>query len=444
MFEIIIILILAIAVIILGTSILKIHPVFVLLVVSFLVGTLTGLQIDIITQKILEGFGQLLGSIGLLVVFGSVLGIFLEKSGALHCISDHIISLFGSKRTVSAMALLGMLVGIPVFCDSGFIILSRLSRLVSDKSKVSATATSLALAGGLYTTHTLVPPTPGPIAAAGNFGAVDHIGILMLIGMMVAIPVLFVVIVYAHYIGSKITLNAVQHESSIENKNGISLGFAIAPIIIPILLIAMSTIIRLAELDGSIAMFFLNMGNPNIALFLGILLGAVQLRKETMVQKSKWIGHGISKAGPILVLTGIGGSFGAILKTTPINEIAINIIQNGDYSDSMLLLVAFALAALIKTSQGSSTSAIVITSSLLIPFTQSAGFDAPVEIALLISAIGSGAMTISHANDSYFWVVTQFSGFNINDAYKGFTIATLIQGITAIGVIMVLYQFLST
>ena len=110
----------------------------------------------------------------------------------------------------------------------------------------------------------------------------------------------------------------------------------------------------------------------------------------------------------------------------------------------MLLLVAFALAALIKTSQGSSTSAIVITSSLLIPFTQSAGFDAPVEIALLISAIGSGAMTISHANDSYFWVVTQFSGFNINDAYKGFTIATLIQGITAIGVIMVLYQFLST
>ncbi|MDX1667602.1 MAG: hypothetical protein R3350_10245, partial [Saprospiraceae bacterium] len=145
----------------------------------------------------------------------------------------------------------------------------------------------------------------------------------------------------------------------------------------------------------------------------------------------------------ILVITGAGGAFGGVLRATPIAELVSEWVEGGQYSGSVFLIIAFLIAALLKTSQGSSTNALVITSSLLAPLVTVMGFDTPFELGLVVMAIGGGAMTVSHANDSYFWVVSQFSGIKMRDAYRSFSLLTGLQGLTVLGTTLLIY-FLGT
>ncbi len=430
---------LAIAFIVVASSIWKLHPFLALLLASLGTGIAVGMPFQEIIAAINGGFGGLMGYIGLIVVIGSIIGTILEKSGAAMRIADLILKLVGKKRPALAMSLIGATVSIPVFCDSGFIILSGLNSALSQKTGVKKATLALALASGLYTTHTLVPPTPGPIAAAGNIGASGYLGVIMLVGLLVSIPTIAIAYFFALKKGGTIVAKALDISHGDFSKLP-SAWQSVAPVAVPILLIAMATLVNFIKMEGRVAEWLLFLGNPLMALLVGLLLSFSLFKKWDSEHLADWMGEGIKLAGPILIITGAGGAFGGVLKATPMADLVGSWVADGHFSGAAFLLIAFLIAALLKSSQGSSTNALVITSSMLAPLVGTMGFASPFELALVVMALGGGAMTVSHANDSYFWVVTQFSGIGLKDAYRGFSLLTGLQGLTVLVTTLLLYM----
>jgi gluconate:H+ symporter, GntP family len=436
MLQIIVALIVSITALIVVSRYLKLHPFFSLILASLLFGTLMGKPILEIFISMQAGFGSLLQQIGFLVAIGSCLGIVLERTGAMTTIGSRIIVAFGPKKTVLAMSMIGVLVGIPVFCDSGFIILSRLVPALS-ASGANPAHLSLALSSGLYTTHTLVPPTPGPLAAAANLGVASNLGMVILIGLIGSIPVALVAYLVSKKLGANIITKQV---SDLELPVcGHSFLLAFMPLLIPIVLIACGSLPQLIPSLKSSLTFFQIIGNPSIALLIGLLSSSVLISKSQKTEWPGWISEALKDAGIILLITGAGGAFGGVIKSSGVDVILKEYVANSEAGGIIFLLIGFVLAAILKTAQGSSTSAIIITSSLLVPLTATAGFVSVVDISILILAIGGGAMTVSHANDSYFWVVSQFSGISERDAYRSYTLVTLAQGLTALAVSILLF-----
>ena len=190
--------------IILGTTKLKIHPFIVLLLASYLAGAMAGLPIEKIAVTISTGFGNIMASIGIVIVLGTIIGIILEKSNAAIKLAEIVLKLVGKRFPALAMSIIGYIVSIPVFCDSAFIILSSLKKSLVQKTGKSSVALSIALATGLYATHTFVPPTPGPIAAAGNLGLENQFGMVILFGLLVAAFAMFTGYFWASFVGKKI------------------------------------------------------------------------------------------------------------------------------------------------------------------------------------------------------------------------------------------------
>lgn len=389
-----------------------------------------------------KGFAGLIAAIGLIVIFGSVIGIYLERSGGAVRIAQAIIDLFGSRRTLQALSLIGAVVSIPVFCDSGFILLSGLSDKLSTLSKESKAGLSLALASGLYTTHTLIPPTPGPIAAAGNLGASDHLGTMIILGLVISIPVLFVTRFFARRLSKNIQTEAVTAKETTQEMVTTlpALWKALLPLLLPIVLIAAATT---GKFIGYLPDWLAFVGTPVVAIFTGALIAMWLLHPQKTKEVSHWFKDAISVAGPILIITAAGGAFGGVLKATPLAQDISGWIGTGSTSDIGILILVFVIAAVLKTAQGSSTSAMVITSSLLAPMIPVFGWDSAIEFALAVATIGGGAMMVSHYNDSYFWVVSQFSGMSAKDTGKSFSILTIVQGISVLIITLLLWILLT-
>lgn len=432
----------AVALIVLLTAVVKLHPFLALLLATLALGLAVGLEPSGIITAINGGFGGLMGYIGLIVVLGSIIGVILEKSGAALRIADLILRVVGKKRPALAMTIVGATVSIPVFCDSGFIILSGLNDALARRTGAKKATLALALASGLYTTHTLIPPTPGPIAAAGNLGAGDYLGTIMLLGFAVSLPTAAVAYGLARRFGKNITTVPSDLLPELDRTELPSAGRSLLPILLPIVLIGMGSLVQLLFPDLPGANWLLFVGHPLVALLLGLGCALTLLPAWNETHLSGWIGEGIKLAGPILIITGAGGAFGGVLKATPLRELVEGWTTNGGFAGGWFLLVAFAIAALLKTAQGSSTNALVITSSLLAPVAAEVGFTDPTQLALLVLSIGGGAMTVSHVNDSYFWVVSQFSGISTRDAYRSFTVVTGAQGIMVLTICLILYVFL--
>lgn len=432
------ILFIAVGWIIVSISVWKWHPFLSLIVAALGAGMALGLPLPEVVGQIGQGFGGLLASIGVIIVLGSILGTMMEQSGAAHTIATVLMNGIGKKHPMVALSFLGAFVGIPVFCDAGFIILSRLVKQISEHTGQAPASLSVGLAAGLYATHTLVPPTPGPIAAAGNLGATSYLGLVILVGFFVA----FVTLPIALWFGSRLTRNETSNlpEAPVsEGPDGMSLApwRALVPIVLPILLISLGTISNLASWDLVLIDFI---GNPMIALLISVFVGFFCLQLESVKIFTQLTTTAISQAGPILIITGAGGAFGAVLKASSLTEHLTGLIGGGNQSGMVILLAAFAVAAVLKTSQGSSTAAIVVTSSLFAPLL--GGASSPMLVTLCVIAIGGGAMTFSHANDSYFWVVSQFSGLKVGDAYRSYTIVSAVQGVSVLLVVLLLATIL--
>lgn len=435
-------LIISIAAMVTLNRFLNVHAFFSLLIASLTLGLIVGKSFAEIIEVMQTGFGALLQQIGFIVALGACLGIVLERTGAMMVISERIVQLFGARRAIFSMSFIGVVVGIPVFCDSGFIILSRLIPAIAAQASVHPAQLALALSTGLFTSHTLVPPTPGPLAAAANLGVGSQLGTVILMGVAGSIPVALVSYFASKRIGRRITLENITAEES-PARPTFSAFIAFLPLVLPIVLIACSMIPDALGSSGPVSHFIEVIGHPVIALGIGLLLSVVLLISRA--QRSDWpgwIGEALKDAGIILLITGAGGAFGYVIKSSGLDGILASGMESSPSRGLAFLLTGFALAALLKTAQGSTTSAMIITSALLSPLMASAGFDSALEVSVLIIAIGAGGMTVSHANDSYFWVVSQFSGLTPREAFRSFTLITLLQGLTGLFTAILLYLIL--
>ncbi len=434
----------AVILIILAATLGKIHPFLSILIVTILTGLVVGMPPDKVVESIQAGFGNILGNIGLVVVLGSMIGVFLDKSGGAWKLAQAMLQATGRKRLPLTMAALGAIISIPVFCDSGFIILIGLVKSLAKRAAIAQPILALALAGGLYTTHTLVPPTPGPIAVTGNLGMNEHLGIVILVGLLLSIPGVLLAYTSAMFFGKNISIPTTPAESSSPEESTLDLWKVILPIVLPILFITMASVFKIVAPDHYFSKWIQFIGNPVVALLLSLLSALLLLprvnKRTVMLQ---WTSEAILQAGPILLLTGAGGAFGYLLKATPLSDWAANWASNGNLPGVFFLMVGFALAAFLKTAQGSTTSALVISSSILAPLASMVGFDDPISLSLLIAAIGAGGMVVSHVNDSYFWVVSQFSGINTRDTLRSFTLMTGLQGLGILLFVLLGYWLLA-
>lgn len=438
----VLILVALIAFIVLSTTRLKLHPFLALLGAALIAGFAYQLPANDILKTVASGFGGILGYIGIVIALGTIIGVILERSGAAITMAETVIRLLGQRFPTLTMSIIGYLVSIPVFCDSGYVILNSLKNALAARMKVSVVAMSVALATGLYATHTFVPPTPGPIAAAGNLGLDASLGLVILVGLVVAAATAFAGMLWANrYLkqDDNQLLEEAPSELLAENIDFDALRArygklpnawqAFAPIFVPIALICLGSIAAFPSKPfgtGGLFEVLSFLGQPVAALLVGLALACSLLKGEDKrKQFHDFIADGLKDAAPILLITGAGGAFGAVLKATALTGYL------GDTLSALGigLFMPFLVAAALKSAQGSSTVALVTTSAMVAPLLGNLGLDSEMGRVLTVMAIGAGAMTVSHANDSFFWVVTQFSRMKVSTAYRAQTLATLIQGI---------------
>lgn len=430
-------LVVAIIFIVVTTAKFKLHPFLALIIAAFGYGFLSDMKPMDIVKSINAGFGGTIGYIGIVIIAGTVIGVFLEKSGGAKSIAESALKLTGEKNVPLAMAIVGWIVSMPVFCDSGFVILSPLNRALSKKAKITLATGAIALSLGLYATHTMVPPTPGPVAAAGILEA--DLGLVILWGIVVSLVALVGGWLFAITVASKVyidpSIDIVDGEVHKEEeiKNPPSAFKSVVPILLPIVLILLQSIAKYPTNpfgEGAFAEWIIFFGQPVVALLIGLGFAFTLPEKlnRDMLGSSGWVGQAILAAASIIIITGSGGAFGKVLQNSGIADAVKSLF--GDNS-GLGVLLPFIIAAAIKTAQGSSTVAIITTAGIIAPLLVTLGLDSETARALVVVAIGAGAMVVSQANDSFFWVVTQFSGMNVKQGYKLQTLGTLVEGCTA-------------
>ncbi|TVR17669.1 MAG: GntP family permease [Balneolaceae bacterium] len=414
----------------------NLHPFLALLFGAIVMGFLGSLEGSVLVGSLADGFGATLRSIGIVIAAGAIIGEYLDRSGGAKVLANKILDKVGEKKSPLSMSLTGYIVSIPVFCDSGFIVLSALNRAIAKRAKISLAVLAVALASGLYATHVFVPPTPGPLAAAATLGA--DVGWVLILGLIVSVPVLLASLAWATLYCKRFNIEFELSELESEKPNiPPSFKLAILPILTPILLIALKSIAELPAApfgEGWLFSAVQFVGDPIVALLIGAVLSFLMVRGGGKKIQNKWLEEALKKAGIIILITGAGGAFGAVLRETDLGEFASQFAQIGGLG----VLVPFLIAAFLKTAQGSSTVAIITAAAITAPLLEPLGFDSTIGAALVVLAIGAGSLTISHVNDSYFWVVAKFSEMDTSTALKTHTIATLIMGVTGLITVQIL------
>ena len=439
----IILLIICVLFIVFSTTKFKLHPFIALLFAAIGFGLFSGMPLSEIVKSVNGGFGNTVGYIGIVIVAGCIIGTFLENSGGAYVMAQKILKLVGEKNVPLAMVIMGYFVSIPVYADSGFVVLSPLNKALSKKAKISLAGPAIALSLGLTITHCLVPPTPGPIAAAGILEA--DLGLVILVGIIVSLFAVLATWIFSSKFASRIYVDPTpdKNEKKVDetDENGPSAFTAFFPIVLPLVLIVLKSVSDFPTNPfgtGFLKTFFGFIGEPVIALLIGVMF-ALRLPKKlerSMLSTTGWVGKALVTSAIIILITGAGGSFGMVLRNSGIADILGDSLSKINLS----IWLPFLIAASLKSAQGSSTVAVITTASIMAPLMGVLGFESPLERALVIAAIGSGSMVVSQLNDSFFWVVTQFSNMGVKTGLKLHTLGTFICGLTAMLVVWVIFS----
>lgn len=470
------IIIFAAAIVIMVVAISKwhLHPFIAILLTALIFGIVSGIPLPQMTTLIGSGFSKIFAGISLVIIFGTLMGTILEQSGAALKIADCIIKLLGKRHPVLSMAIMGWVVSIPVFCDSGFVVLNPIREALVKKTQSSPVAMTVALSGGLYLSHVFIPPTPGPLAAAETLGLSGNLLLVMGMGLLCSIFPMFLLILFSNYIGRRISCSteastntassssttsacttdastntssasstdadriAAEYNAIIEKSGKLpSAALSFAPIIVPIILMSLASILQGAEMQQQLKDVVLFLSNPTIALAIGLLFATFLLKRgsgfEEMVENS------LKRSGPILFITAAGSVLGNIVAGSPLVSF---ITDNAQVLNGLGLLFPFLVAAMLKSSMGSSSVAIITAAGIVAPFAEAMGLASPIGLTLICMAVGAGSMTVSHSNDSYFWVVTKFGRMDIKSGYKTQTLATLILGLGALAELYIISLFI--
>jgi len=418
----------------------KIHAFPALIIAAALIGLVGGMDPVDVSSAITTGFGNTLASIGIVIGFGVMMGRILEISGAAERMALFFLKNLSRRRPEWALAVTGYFTSIPIFCDSGYVILAPLAKALSRQSGKSVVTLGISLAVGLVATHHLVPPTPGPLGTAGIFGA--DIGKMILWGIVFAIPVVIVGIAYATWLGRRIyQLPAAdgegwerkewkpEYEQAVEviEREGLpGTALSFAPILVPIILILLNTTLSALKVGGIGARFLIFLGQPIIAVLIGLLiaiygLGAKLTRPEVLKELEK----GVQSAGIIMLVTGAGGALGQVIRASGAGDYMAQAL-----ADSALpaILLPFVIATVVRLIQGSGTTAMLTAASITAPILGPLGVD-PVFAAMSASM---GAFVFSYFNDSFFWVVNRFIGIeDVREQIRVWSVPTTLAWVTS-------------
>jgi GntP family gluconate:H+ symporter len=435
-----------------------------LLIAALVTGAIAGSAPTDTIESIVLGFGTTLGSIGIVIGLGVAVGKILEVSGGADALAKAFLKAFGKGREPWAMGSTGALVSIPVFCDSGYVIMNPLARSIARVKRGGYVTLALALGCGMTLTHHMVPPTPGPLGVAGILGA--DLGGLILAGLLFSVLLLPVVVGYAKWMGPKLesevndevreavygavtvgagsgsgaaahtgagdadgdTDGATPGEDD-EHRRPLSAGVASLPLLVPLLLIVANTVAAAVDRSNqgvlgpedpyepsSWAAFLAYIGNPVVALLIGLVLAVYVLlpRWTPRAKVSGWLADAAASAGLILLITGAGGALGQVLRDSGVGDALAEAIAGTGLPG---VLVPFLIATLVRLAQGSGTVAMITAASVAAPLVGGLGLSA-LAAALACCA---GSMVFSYFNDSYFWVVTRFTGLDGVAALKGWS-----------------------
>ena len=438
-FYLIAVLIFAIAAIVVLTVKFRVHAFFALILACFVVGLGIQMPFADILGLVKEGFGNIMKSLSLIIILGTTLGVLLEHSGSTSVMAGYILRKVGEGKASFSLSLTGLIGGLPLFCDSGYMVLNGLNKPLAKRTGLSIATLSVCLSTGLYAVHCLLPPHPGASAAAGTIGV--DLGKLILIGFLVSVPAMLIGYVWAVYAGKQYAdVIELEHENVVEERtNKPSVLKSFLPVIVPILLIALRSGFSLDanKSDGMTDLIFV-VGEPAFALSIGVLLALMNIGKTKKGGLNQILEDSISKAGVILVIIGAGGSFGAVLAAANIGES----FQNALPLAGLGIAFPFILTFILKTAQGSSTVAIITAGSIVLPLLPAMGLDHADGKLLTVLSMGAGSMMISHANDSYFWVIAKFSGLNMRAMLRVYSTATLLMGLISFLTVYLLSLFL--
>ncbi|MFB9998606.1 GntP family permease [Providencia rustigianii] len=430
----------------------RVHALLAMLIAAAIAGISGGLTAAETVTVITKGFGSTLGSIGIVIGLGVMMGRVLEVSGAAEQIAYSFIKWLGKKREEWALAITGYIVSIPIFVDSAFVILYPLAKALAKNGKRSILTLGVALAGGLVVTHHTVPPTPGPLGVAGIFGV--DVGAMILAGMALAIPCVIGIVFYAKWLGKKYPefipdetgnddLKDVHARYMEEkaNKPLPSLFLSLLPIITPILLIFINAIngllLKTSTFQGMDDNWYFQsfqfLGAPIIALSISVLISVYTLMpkasKEEVIDRME---EGLQAAGIILLVTGAGGALGAVLRDSGTGNILAEHVANLPITP---VLIPFIIATLVRLIQGSGTVAMITAASISAPIIS----EIP-DINLLVAAQAAtmGSLFFGYFNDSLYWVVNRMMG--IKDVKQQMIVwsipTTIAWGIGLIGVLI--------
>ena len=407
----------------------KVHAFLAMIICSLVIGIVGGFPVvdttlddgtvlNLVTS-ISNGFGGTMSSVGIIIGFGVMMGQIFEASGAAKTMAHTFLKIFGKGREEAALAFTGFLVSIPVFCDSGFVILSPIAKSLSKATKKSVIGLGVALASGLVITHSLVPPTPGPLGVCGIFGI--DVGMFLLCALILALPMAIVCIFYSKYLAKKYYRipdeNApggyiesawqepdYSQELAMEGENLPGAVVSFAPLIVPIVLILLATITSALGVSGTVGMLCNFIGKPVVALAIGLLiaiyaLGGSMERQECIAEMEK----GMASAGIILLLTGGGGALGRVISDSGLGTYMAEGLAQAAIP---LVVLPLFISTAMRFIQGSGTVAMTTAASISAPIILASSAN-PV-VAAIACCVGS--LFFGYFNDSYFWVVNRTLG----------------------------------
>ncbi len=431
-----VILLLVLALILLAIIRYEIHPFLALFGGAIGYGLLVGMDLKLILQSITEGFGGVMGSVGLLILLGVILGTFLEKTGGAMVLAEKVLSWVGEKSINLSLMLSGWVLSIPVFGDSTILMMNPIAKSLSAKSSVSYAATIVAVSLGAMISHSLVPPTPGPIATAGILGA--DLGLVILYGTFISLLALIPVHFFINRWVSRIPLRptAVSTNQEVSHQDRPKLVSSLLPILSPLVLIFFASIANYPSQplgNGTLKDLISFLGSPVIALFIGALLSFTLPKKldRKLLAATGCLGEALVAAAPVIFITGAGAIFGKMLQNSGIGSSVTTALEGANWGLFLPFLLAFGL----KCAQGSTTVAMITTASIVAPLLSPLGLDTDILKVFTTLAIGAGALAISHANDSAFWVVTQLSGMTTKQGNLSHSLGTLIASFSAMAVL---------
>jgi Gnt-I system low-affinity gluconate transporter len=420
-----------------------------LLITSIMVGIMAGMPLQKISASIQEGMGSTLGFVATVVGLGAIFGQMLESSGGAKSLADYLIKKFGTKKASWALTLTGFVIGVPVFLDVGFIILIPIVYALTRDTKRSVLYYAIPLLAGLAVTHTMVPPTPGPTAVSEILGV--ELGWVIMMGLLVGIPTAIIAgPLFGRFIAGKIYIPAPPEiKESVEEKE-VSVqkmppfGIIAALIMTPLMLILMSTFIKLGVDKGGvpdtlITEILIFIGHPFTALIIATLLSVLFCLKRNMSRQTilDLSTKALGPAGIIILVTGAGGVLKQILVDSGIGKMLAESLAD---SSIPVIVLAWVLAALVRITQGSATVAMITSAGIISPLLGSFNYSQP-QIAIIVIAIAAGATILSHVNDSGFWIVSKYLGMNEKQTLQSWTMMETIIAVSGLAFTLILSVF---